>query len=225
MSSNDTLARLATDRVQVSPVYFLGKVLKRVLKALVLVMFVVAIVYTVVLVPTIVRVVPTEDFGLVLTRDPTIKDGGIPAGKLEVVSFSSKAGFTENVKGKMQAAFSYHTDTSKMLVVAGPNGRLLEEADGKMSFNGEKMGDSVTKPVNYSVLEDSKWYLTDQYVMECVEGSCRPGRYYVVDSASVIGEIKSDDSDPLINQITDKSAANSDNAAGSTSADESQTAR
>ena len=99
MSSNDTLARLATDRVQVSPVYFLGKVLKRVLKALVLVVFVVAIVYTVVLVPTIVRVVPTEDFGLVLTRDPTIKDGGIPAGKLEVVSFSSKAGFTEKVKG------------------------------------------------------------------------------------------------------------------------------
>ena len=204
MSDNETLARLATERVHVAPTYFLGKVLKRVLKAAVLVVFVVAVVYTVVLVPTIVRVVPTEDFGLVLTRDPTIVAGGIPAGKTEVVSFSSDAGFTKSVKGKMLAAFTWHTDTSKMIVVEGPNGRLLKEQDGLMSFNGDKMDASVTTPVNYSVLERSKWYLTDQYLMRCVEGSCRPGRYYIVSADSVIGEIKTDDSEPLINQITQR---------------------
>lgn len=219
MSSNDTLARLATDRVQVAPSYFLGKVLKRALKASVLVVFVVAIVYSVVLVPTIVRVVPTEDFGLVLTRDPTIVDGGIPAGKTEVVSFSSKAGYMRNVKGKLQAAFTFHTDTSKMMVVEGPNGRLLEEQDGSMSFNGEKMDSEITKPVNYSVLEDSKWYLTDQYLMRCLEGSCRPGRYYIVSEDSVIGEIKSGDSEPLINQIKNKAASSSRQANAGSKAD------
>ena len=201
MSDNETLARLATERVQVAPTYFLGKVPKRALRAVALVVFVVAVVYTVVLVPTIVRVVPTEDFGLVLTRDPTIVAGGIPTGKTEVVSFSSNAGFTKSVKGKLRAAFTLHTDTSKMTVVEGPNGRLLKKQDGSMSFNGKKMDGSVTTPVNYSVLEHSKWYLTDQYLMRCVEGSCRPGRYYIVSADSVIGEIKTDDSEPLINQI------------------------
>lgn len=203
--SDEGISRLSTDRVQVATGYYLWKILKRVFKALLVLAAVLVVVYSAVLVPTALRYVPTEDFGMTLVKDPTIRDGGIPSGKTELVTIGTDGDYTTSIPGKYRAAFTYHSDVSKMKIIVGPNGRLLTLDTGELTMNGEKL-DKVTKPVNYSMLEKTKWYLTDQYLALCEGGSCKTGAYYIVSTASVLGEIKTDDNDPGISELTNKSS-------------------
>ena len=209
--SEEGISRLSTDRVQVSTGYYMWKIIKRIFKALVVLVLIVLVVYSAVLVPTALRYVPTREFGVMLVKDPTIRSGGIPAGKTELVTIGGNGNYTTSIPGKYLAAFTYHFGVSKMIIVAGPNGRLLKDDTGVMTMDGRKLN-HVNQPVNYSALEKTKWYLTDQYLALCEGGSCKKGEYYVISDSSVLGEIKTNDDDPGINEILRQSTNDSTDA-------------
>lgn len=195
--SEEGISRLSTDRVQVSTSYYMWKIIKRIFKALLVLLLVVFVVYTAVLVPTALRYVPTREFGAMLVKDPTIREGGIPAGKTELAVIGADGDYTASIPGKYRAAFTYHTGVSKMVIIAGPNNRLLKNNDGVMTVDGKPLN-NVKQPVNYSLLEKTKWYLIDQYLALCEGGSCKKNEYYVISESSILGEIKTDDNDPGI---------------------------
>lgn len=214
--SEEGISRLSTDRVQVATSYYMWKIFKRVFRALIVLVLVVLVVYSAVLVPTALRYIPTKEFGVMLVKDPTIRRGGIPAGKTELVTIGTDGDYTTSIPGKYLAAFTYHSGVSKMVIVTGPNGRLLKDDTGIMTMDGRKLN-NVKQPVNYSALEKTKWYLTDQYLALCEGGSCKKGEYYVISDSSVLGEIKTDDNDPGINEILRQSnSGDSDTKASST---------
>lgn len=188
---NGGVSRLSTEKVKVSPVYYAGRILRTVLLGVGAIVLILALVYSCVLVPTSMRYVSTEEFGMVLTKDPTIKRGGIPAGKVELVTLGEDRGWVDSPGAKMNAAFHHHSNVSSMAVLAGPNGRLLTNKKGEMVINGQTIKGS-TMPVNYDQLKAKKWYLSDQYVALCLQGACERGKTYIIPETVVLGEVKTE---------------------------------
>lgn len=188
---NGGVSRLSTDKVKVSPMYYAGRILKTILIGIGAIILVLALVYCCVLVPTSMRYVQTKQFGLVLTKDPTIKRGGIPAGKVELVTLGEHANWTGNPGAKMNAAFRNHSNVSSMAILAGPNGRLLTNKKNEMVIDGQTIKGSEL-PVNYDQLKEKKWYLSDQYVALCLQGSCERGKSYIIPEDVILGEVKTE---------------------------------
>lgn len=188
---NGGVSRLSTDKVKVSPVYYAGKILKTILIGVGAIALVLTLVYCCVLVPTSMRAVQTKQFGVVLTKDPTIKRGGIPAGKVELVTLGDHSNWTGSPGAKINAAFRNHNDVSSMVILAGPNGRLLTNKKNEMVIDGQTIKGSEL-PVNYDQLKDKKWYLSDQYVALCLQGVCERGRSYIIPEDVILGEVKTE---------------------------------
>jgi hypothetical protein len=198
-------SRLASSNIQIKASYLLGKNLKRILKALIMIAMILLIVYSAVLVPTAVRFLYTDEFGLVLTKDPTITMGSIPAGKIEIVAMGSNTDALKDVKSKMIAGFTGHSSTSRVEILAGSTGRLtIDHASGVASID-DKVIKGSRKPMNYSDIAKNKNFLSDQYYVKCLAGSCKQGEYYIISEKDVLGEIKTNDADkPLIDVLEGK---------------------
>jgi hypothetical protein len=200
--AEERLSRLSSSNVRVKTSYLIFKFIGRIARALLLVSLILLLVYSAVLVPTAVRVLYTDDFGFVLTKDPTIKMGGIPAGKTELVSLESNVRATDSIKNKMIAGFTPHKNTAIVKIVAGPAGRLhIDDKTGLASING-KVIKNTSKPVEYDELEKNHFFLTNQYYVQCLKGSCIVGSFYIMSDGDILGEIKTSDTDkPLINLL------------------------
>lgn len=186
---NGGMSRLSTEKVKVSPIYYSKRIVRTVVIGLLSLAAVLALLYTFVLVPTSMRYVNTKQFGMVLTKDPSIKRGGIPAGKMELVTVGEDGDWMKSFGTKMNAGFGYHDDVAGMVVLTGPNGRLLSNKKGEMVIDGQTIKGSKM-PVNYDTLKSKKWYLTNQYVALCITGECKAGETYIVPNGSILGEVK-----------------------------------
>lgn len=189
---NNSVARLSTEKVKVSPWYYAQKILGKVLKGLIVLVLVLFMAYSFILVPTSMRYVVTEEFGAQLTKDPTIVRGGVPAGKVELATIGEDEGWLDSFGAKMRTAFTYHDGVSGVAILAGPSNRVLQNKKGEMVIDGVTLAGSRV-PVNYGILEDRKWYLDNQYVALCLDGDCKAGETYIVDEGSLLGEIKNQD--------------------------------
>jgi hypothetical protein len=203
--SDEKVSRLASSNVQVKTGYVIGSLIKRIIKAVLIIMACLFIVYSVVLVPTAVRVLYTDNFGLVLTKDPTIKMGKIPSGKTELVIIGSGINATETAKSKITAAFTPHQSTSIVKIAGGPTGHLkIDDATGLASIDGKTINNS-RKPLNYASVVKNKYLLDNQYYVQCLKGSCQQGQFYVMDQTDILGEVKTNDTDqPLIDVLKEQ---------------------
>lgn len=198
----EEISRLNSGKVQVSPWFIIWRTLKRIIKGLIAIIIAVFVIYAVVFVPTAIRFVPTDSFGMVLTKDPTIRMGVIPKNSIVLVDNNSKTNYS-SIIGKFGAAFLPHKNVSKMRIIVGNSGRVLpfeptaydtklRESVPKpkhMTYNG-KIVDELKMPANYDTLKGQKWFLTHQYVAECVEGDCETGSQQVINEKAIMGEIK-----------------------------------
>lgn len=198
----EEISRLNSGKVQVSPLFIIWRTLKRIFKGLIAIIIAVFVIYAVVFVPTAIRFVPTNSLGMVLTKDPTIRMGVIPKNSMVLVDNNNKTDYS-TIGGKFSAAFLPHKSVSKMRIIVGNSGRVLpfeptaydtklRESVPKpkhMTYNG-KIVDELKMPANYDILEGQKWFLTHQYVMECVDGDCKTGSQRIVDEKAIMGEIK-----------------------------------
>ena len=200
--AEERLSRLSSSNVKVKTSYLVFKFMRRIARAILLVSLILILVYSAVLVPTAVRVLYTDNFGFVLTKDPTIRMGGIPSGKTELVSLKSNVRATESIKSKMIAGFTPHKNTAIVKIVAGPAGRLhIDDKTGLASIDGKTLK-NTSKPIGYDELEENHFLLTNQYYVQCLKGSCSAGSFYIMSDGDVLGEIKTSDTDkPLINLL------------------------
>ena len=203
-------SRLASSNVKVKKSYLLWQILKRVARAAGTIVIILALVYALVLVPTAVRFIYTDEFGLVLTKDPTIREGAIPAGKTQLVSIGSGVAATESIKNKMIAGFTSHENTSVVKIVAGPAGRLSFNKNDLAVYNGKEIK-STRLPISsdYELLKDNHFLLDNQYYVQCVGGVCSRGDFYIMSRDDILGEIKTDDTDQPLKELIDR--AKSDN--------------
>lgn len=198
----EEISRLNSGKVQVSPLFIIWRTLKRIFKGLIAIIIAVFVIYAVVFVPTAIRFVPTNSLGIVLTKDPTIRMGIIPKNSMVLVDNNNKIDYS-TIGGKFSAAFLPHKNVSLMRIIVGNSGRVLpfeptaydtklRESVPKpkhMTYNG-KIVDELKMPTNYDMLKDQKWFLTHQYVAECVEGDCEIGSQQVINEKAIMGEIK-----------------------------------
>ena len=198
----EEISRLNSGKVQVSSWFIIWRTLKRIFKGLIAIIIAVFVIYAVVFVPTAVRFVPTDSFGMVLTKDPTIRMGVIPKNSMVLVDNNNKTDYS-TIGGKFSAAFLPHKNVSLMRIVVGNSGRILpfepNAWDSKLQENvpkpkhmtyNSKIVDDLQLPINYKTLEGQKWFLVHQYVMECVSGNCEVGSQQVVSEKAILGEIK-----------------------------------
>ena len=182
------MARLSTGKVRVNPAFMALRAFKRVARVLMMVLLVVTAFYSLILVPTSVRILFTDTMGPVLTRDPSLVEGATPAGNEEIVVMGSGDGLMGSIFGKMKAGFTYHLHASRVRIIAGPDGRIRMRTRSTAVYEGRTL--RMTRPHGYGALAGQKYLLEDQYVVKCLAGDCRQGDYYVISSKDMLGEVK-----------------------------------
>lgn len=108
----------------------------------------------------------------------TFQGGQIDSGKVVYGSASVDAS-TEFV-GKIVEGYIGAKDYFVVKTIVGPVAEITSK-NGIVYINGSK--------TEYKA-DIEKTLLRDQYFAQCVEGSCKPGEYVIVDYASVVGEVR-----------------------------------
>jgi hypothetical protein len=128
---------------------------------------------------TIVRFVPTQSMGLILTKNITYSGGIIPEDAVVLVSKTDEA--NDSILGHLKNSFVPVSSASKVKVIAGPYGELSWAKPGLVSVDG-KLKDTILP-------EKPEEYLKDQYIVECISGDCTEGESFIVSKNNVIGSL------------------------------------
>lgn len=175
--------------VRISPSFVMMAVFRKIFNGLLALILILVLVYALVFVPTAARYLPTSQYGLILTKDPSIRNSFIPVGNIELVEMNSNKHWMDSMVGKMRAAFTYHRNVSKVRIAAVPGGRIRVNDKDEVFVNGKLMPDAKP-PLNYKTVDDSRGWMSDQYFVQCISGACRAGEWYLIGSGDVIGELK-----------------------------------
>lgn len=127
---------------------------------------------------TIMRVLPTEDLGMIPVKNNTFEGGLVPAGERIVVSMSHSQG--QEATDYLQQAFVPTKNAAVIEVLAGPWGKFGWAEPGLIAIDGEVI-DGVFMD------EPAQTTLESAYLAVCVEGACTPGQAYVIPSSNILG--------------------------------------
>lgn len=111
-----------------------------------------------------------------VARD-TFTASQIPPGAVVYGSASSQVG--NGFLDSMMEGFVGVTNPISMEVITGPS-NVLDSKDGKLTIDGKPS--SITSNMNRMVLDD-------QFLVKCVEGSCKPGQHFVISVEGISGQI------------------------------------
>lgn len=190
MTTNEDEVYGSGTAVKINPSYVALIAFRKIVRGALSIIVILALIYTVVFVPTAARYLVTQQFGIVLTKDPTIRNSGIPKGKVELVEIGSNRKMMDSAWGKVKAGFTYHSDVSKVKIYAGPGGRVRVDDDSDNVYLNNKPLKQATKPINYDDLSKDRGWMRGQYLVQCMDGACKKGSWYIIKSGDVIGELK-----------------------------------
>lgn len=169
-----------------------GGGLKFILGIILLAVFVIAAIYTA-LAGTLMFLAPSDSAtAKVWVARGTFEGGRIDTGKTVYGSATGDA--STDLIGKALEGFVGAKDYFIADVVVGPVGDL-SSSKGEIYLNGK----NLHLKGNIQNIR-----LREQYLAKCVEGSCIPGEYVVIDSSSVSGEVRGKVSLKGVTDVRDK---------------------
>jgi hypothetical protein len=115
--------------------------------------------------------------------------GGEPA-LLDVVLTSPTEETSEDPLNRLKVGFMGIENPQIVRVQSGPldtvvakNGKITVSGKAALSYDGVL----VDKNNNPAEMNDK---LVSQYLVQCVSGSCEPGKFFIVDQANIFGKIQ-----------------------------------
>lgn len=133
---------------------------------------------------TIMRFLPTVEsspgLGLgVAVKNLTFPGGTAPPGSIVVVNFQEKQG--NSTFDRLLQSVVPANNVGVVEVVAGPNGRITWAETGLIAINGN--------PLDVLVAEKpTEEFLTNEYVVKCITGACKPNSGIIVSAGNIYGE-------------------------------------
>lgn len=131
---------------------------------------------------TIIRFIPTMDSSLgwaVPVKNMTFPGGKVTAGSDIVVNLQTAQG--SNTFDRLQQAVSIADDLAVVEVLAGPNGRITWAETGLVAVDGNPLTTTLVDNPN-------KEFLSDEYIVRCVAGSCVKNSGMIVGADKIYGE-------------------------------------
>lgn len=132
---------------------------------------------------TLLFYTPTEN-GLKLVATSSFDRNQLPASEIAVLSptRSKPSNFIDN------ATFGWGNIENKVIGrIVAPNYSLIENKDG---FLTATTADGLRLTINGSYSGPVNFRLSDQYLVECLEGACNKGEIYAYRSNQVYGLVK-----------------------------------
>lgn len=193
-------SRFGSSKRHVNAGYAAKGIIKMILKILIGVIALVALFYFGVLATTSVRYIYTDSYGFVLTKDPKIKEGRIPAGTLVLAQIGQDTKRLDSIGGKLTLAATPQYNVSGMTIIGGPDGRITYDGD-YVAYNGKTTKvDKVRAPENVP----DKGYLNGQYWAICADknGACKYHQTYILNEGDIIGQVH-DPTEKSISEVWD----------------------
>lgn len=128
---------------------------------------------------TLMRAIPEPVGGFTWVRNATFV-GGIP-DQGDYIYVSTKGPADNSALGKLKQTYQGVDGGATMVVVAGPNGNVSNDAEGNILWNEETTG-------YQAAIQNGSKTLGNQYLAICVEGECNVGNAYVVPQDAIVGE-------------------------------------
>lgn len=174
-------------QVRVAHSAFARILMHRVVKAVGIIVVVLALVY-VCFAGTIIRAVPsTSGTGVVMVKNNTFPGGVVPVGRVVIMDIKDAQGY--ELTDRLKQAFVPNSNVVKVEVLTGNYGPLTWAAPDILSVNGVPVRAPMPAVNGVSPIGTDKtnWFLKNQYVVRCISGACVPGHAYIISVNNIIG--------------------------------------